>query len=228
MLERRVAREPVQYIVGKAWFYGRPFYVDRRVLIPRPETELLVDVALGLRPRLREPVEAPLFADVGTGSGILAITLALELMGARVVATDVSREALQVASLNRTHYGVEEEVQFVCCDGLSGLQGAFDAIVSNPPYVRSADIANLQREVRDHEPHFALDGGEDGLDVVRRLVELSESRLAPGGSLLAEVGVGQADAVVELLRRSDGWAEVKAVDDLAGVPRVVCATRHTA
>lgn len=223
LLERRLAGEPIQYIVQTAWFYGREFYVDPRVLIPRPETELLVELSLLILPMRRNGAPGPRIADIGTGSGILAITLALECERASLVGTDVSQDALLVAAKNADYHGVRESTRFVRCDGLSALSGVFDLIVSNPPYVRMSDIPALQHEVRDHEPRVALDGGEDGLDIVRRLIQQAETRLASNGTLLVEIGIGQVEEVVRELRSSGRWRDVRAVDDLAGVPRVVCA-----
>ena len=225
LLVRRLAGEPVQYIVGKAWFYGREFLVDPRVLIPRPETEMLIDLTKNLPSMLPGGSGEPIIADVGTGSGILAATLALECCRAHVMASDVSPGALRVAYQNCVRHRVQNHVEFIACDALGGISRQFDIIVSNPPYVRSVDMSGLQREVRDFEPQTALDGGDDGLDVVRGLVVQSAAYLRTGGTLLLEVGVGQAGEVTGLMTQLGVWVEVDVVSDLSGIARVVCARR---
>jgi release factor glutamine methyltransferase len=213
-LHERLQGKPTQYITGHQEFYGRQFRVTPDVLIPRPETEHLVEAALG------RVAGAAAVVDVGTGSGAIAITLALE-SSARVVATDVSIAALRVASDNaRT---LDAKLAFVACD-LSGAFAAsgFDMVVSNPPYVPALDQTTIQREVRDYEPPMALYGGDDGLDVYRRLVPEARRLLKPGGWLMMELGYAVVDAVRAML---GGWREVEIASDLAGLPRVVRARR---
>jgi release factor glutamine methyltransferase len=193
-------------------FYGRDFRVTADVLIPRPETEHVIETALRLG--------AARVVDIGTGSGTIAITLALET-GARVVGTDVSLPALRVAVANGRALGAA--LSWSACDLGSALRsGSFDLVVSNPPYVAARDKATLDREVRDYEPEIALYGGDDGLEIYRRLVPEAERLLAPGGSLLMEIGATQADAVSGML---GAWKEVEIRNDLAGLPRVVLARR---
>ena len=226
LVDRRLAGEPVQYIVGRAWFYGREFDVDRRVLIPRPETEGLVVAALELLAGRIEGSTRPNICDVGTGSGILAITLALECPEAHVVATDLSAGALDVACRNCVRHEVGDRVQLVQCDGLAGVSQKVDIVVSNPPYIRSGDIQALQSEVRDFEPHMALDGGPDGLDMLRSLIAECAEHVVAGGTALLEVGSGQADEVCDLMTDTGLWTEVKVQADLSGVDRVVCGRRR--
>lgn len=213
-LHERLQGKPTQYITGHQEFYGREFRVTPDVLIPRPETEHLVEAALG------RAAGAPTVLDVGTGSGAIAITLALET-SARVVATDVSVAALHVASGNARELGAR--LDFVACD-LSGAftTKAFDIIVSNPPYVPALDQSTIQREVRDYEPPVALYGGDDGLDVYRRLVPEARRLLKPGGWLMMELGYAVVDPVRAMLA---DWREVEIASDLAGLPRVMLARR---
>jgi release factor glutamine methyltransferase len=225
--KRRAAREPVAYITGTREFYGRPFRVTPAVLVPRPETEGLVEEALrlvsgdGRGPATGAGLRV---VDVGTGSGCLAITLALEWPAAAVTATDVSPDALAVAAENAARLGAAR-IDFRRTNLLDGLPGRFDLVVSNPPYIALADRASLPPDVRDHEPAAALYGGEDGLDVVRGLVAAAAARLAPNGYLVMEIGAGQADAVRALVERTTGLAWRHVTPDLAGIPRVVVASR---
>ncbi len=217
LLVRRAKREPVAYLTGTREFYGRPFRVDRAVLVPRPETELLVDVA-----RERAAAGATL-ADLGTGSGCLAVTLALEVPEARVFASDVSPEALAIARANAEALGAD--VQFTEGDGPAALApsaagvAAWDVFVSNPPYVRPEERAELEPDVRDHEPALALFAPAGDPDHwVRRLLDEVLPWLAPGGTLLVELGLGQGPRVLALARERQLVARLHT--DLAGVPRV--------
>ncbi len=226
---RRATREPLQYVIGRQEFWSRDFVVTRDVLIPRPETELLVELTLRMRagggtegaPTGRDPLRR---CDVGTGSGCLAVTLACELPDAEVWALDVSAAALQVAVLNARRLGVADRVRVVRSDLLDAVEGeCFDLIVSNPPYVRSDEICTLQREL-EWEPRGALDGGADGLDVIRRLLPEARAHLGPAGVLLMEIGAEQAPAVGKLARAA-GFATVAIRLDEAGLPRVLVARR---
>jgi release factor glutamine methyltransferase len=215
-LARRARQEPVQHIVGTQEFYGRSFIVNRLVLIPRPETEHLVEAALAIRP---VPCRV---LDVGTGSGILAITLALEMADAAVTATDISPAALAVAQQNARALGADR-VRFVESDLLEEITGErFDCIVSNPPYVATGEV--LEPQVREYEPAMALYAGEDGLAVYRRLIPEAFEHLQAGGHLLLEIGHGQRDPLRELLARG-GFEEIGFVDDLQGIPRVARARK---
>jgi release factor glutamine methyltransferase len=207
---RACERVPVAYLTGEREFWSHAFRVTRDVLIPRPETELLVQVAAGLAPRR--------VAEVGVGSGAVAGALARELPEARIVGIDVSAPALAVAAANLERLRVADRVGLVQGDGTAPLSGPFDLIVSNPPYVPSGEIAGLAPELR-HEPRLALDGGPDGLDFVRRLAREAPD-LAPGGDLVLEIGAGQAAAACDLLR-SAGAERVRRHRDLAGIERVI-------
>lgn len=235
LLERKAAGEPVQYIVGRQAFCGRWFAVTPAVLIPRPETELLAEAVLEAAAGWGGG--GPLTAlDVGTGSGALAVTLAAERPAWRVVASDLSPDALEVARGNARANGVAERVTFVRGDllepfiaaaaGGAGADGlAADILVSNPPYIPSADLPGLQREVREFEPRLALDGGPDGLAPYRRMAD--RMRLLPRLPRLVawEVGAGQAEDAAELLRRAAEWERIWFVKDYAGIDRHVLAER---
>jgi release factor glutamine methyltransferase len=221
LVGRRAAGEPLQYLTGQQEFYGLLFRVTPAVLIPRPETEILVERALALaRPR-GAPVR---FADVGTGSGCIAIAVARELPCATGCATDISAGALAVARENALRLGVRGRVAFVRGDLLACFPArpVFDLILSNPPYVAGTDLAGLPGLVRDHEPHTALLGGESGLEMYRRLILQAAARLANAGHLLLEVGDGQARAVASLIRQA-GLVLEEIVEDLQGIPRCLVA-----
>jgi release factor glutamine methyltransferase len=220
LLARRVAREPVSLITGAREFWGLQFDTRPGVLIPRFETELLVEEAL----EELAGIEAPRIADIGTGSGCLAVALAHELPRARVVATDLSGLALAVARSNAAKHGVTDRVRFVLTDMLDGVAESFDVIVSNPPYVQSGDREALAPEVRDHEPALALFGGTDGLDAIRAVVARTPPRLAPGGRLIIEFGYDQDERVCAIAQNA-GLTVLRVRDDLQGIPRVVVLTR---
>ena len=215
---QRARHEPVQYIVGEQEFFGLAMRVTPAVLIPRPETEHLVEALLE-----RVPKEAPLrICDVGTGSGAIAVALAHALPNAQVTALDISTHALEVARQNADAHGVADRVHFLASDLLSAVRGEpFDAIVSNPPYVAESEI--LEPQVRDYEPREALYAGPTGLEMYRRLIPEAHTTLLPGGWLLLEIGHGQRDALASLLLDWDGLEFVK---DLAGIPRVAIARRR--
>jgi release factor glutamine methyltransferase len=214
-LVRRRAKQrvPVAQLTGVREFWSQPLRVTRDVLIPRPDTETLVRAGAALGPRR--------IADVGTGTGCVAIALARELPRATVLAIDLSREALDVAAYNVAAAGLEERIALACGDLLDGVAERFDLIAANLPYVPSAELERLAPEVR-HEPRLALDGGADGLALLRRLVAQAAEHLEPGGHLALEVGLGQAAEVAELAQAA-GAKEVRQERDLAGVERVVVA-----
>ena len=218
-VERRATGEPLQYITGVQDFYGREFRVTPDVLIPRPETELLVEAAL----QLAGDFDAPLICDVGTGSGCIAITLLCELVHAHATAIDKSAPALEIARLNAKNLSVADRARFVVSDCFSSLDShahEFDLIVSNPPYVAAAALAGLQREVRDHEPVVALSPGPDGLSIIRRLIDEAPAFIKPGGHMLLEIGFDQGEAVTRLVADS-AWALREIRPDLQGIPRIV-------
>ncbi len=223
LFARRAAREPLQYLLGSQDFCGLEFEVDPSVFIPRPETELLVD-ELARRLRADEPV---LLADIGTGSGCIAVAAARMLRYASVYAVDLSEAALQVAQRNIRRHGVQAQVTCLCGDLFGplrarGLTGAFSAILSNPPYIADSEIDGLQPEVRLFEPRLALAGGPDGLNYYRRILNEAWEWLAPGGVLILEVGQGQAGPVRELAERLNRYGTISIRQDMAGIERVVC------
>ena len=253
LITRRAAGEPVQYLTGKQEFWGLEFEVTPEVLIPRPETEHVMEVALA---RLGErgvkihmdtgaPRETLRVADVGTGSGCLAVALAWELPHAELFATDISEPALEVARRNAARHGVAERIHFLQRDLLTGLEdtdaigvgalhaapasagGAvlFDLIVSNPPYIARSEAAQLQREVRDHEPHAALFGGPTGVEMYQRLIDQARDLLRDRGILVLELGHDSAEGVRAIFDAQQGWTKVAITMDLAGIPRVLAAER---
>jgi release factor glutamine methyltransferase len=219
LLERRGKGEPIQYITDETEFYGLPFHVTRDVLIPRPETEHLVEKVL----ELASDFPRPRIVDIGTGSGAIAVALAHKLPRASVTATDLSAAALAVARKNARRN--EVTIRFFEGDLLAPVADEhFDFVVSNPPYVPAADRATLSVEVRDYEPAMALFAGDDGLDVYRNLIPAAFDVLVPGGFFLLEIGYGQSSAIAELLSRS-GYAQIEFTPDLQGIPRIACAQR---
>jgi len=236
--------EPLQYILGEAEFMGRVFACDRRALIPRPETEQLT--AWILEDALLWQARSPNIADAGAGSGCIAISLALERPESRYIATDTSVVALALARENAARHGVLPRIRFIACDLLSAITpettfqhsaecwnvvtadsttlASLDAVVSNPPYVRAADWVQLDRSVRDFEPRIALDGGPDGLAIIRRLMAQAFQALKPGGALYLEIGEDQGAAVLDLAR-TNGFRESQLRPDLAGKDRMVRAVK---
>jgi release factor glutamine methyltransferase len=212
-VSRRAAREPVALITGHREFWGLDFEVTRDVLIPRPETELIVETALSIV----TPARCRKIVDVGTGSGCLAVALATELPSVRVLATDLSIAALEVARRNARRHGVANRVSFARADLLSAVRGPVDLIVSNPPYC--PDDAELPADVAEYEPASALFAGPDGLAPLRELIGAAGSRLAPDGAFIVEFGFGQADAI-RALALAAGWQRVELKDDLQGIPRI--------
>ena len=222
-VERRASGEPLQYIVGIQDFFGREFRVTPEVLIPRPETELLVEAALEL---VKDSVA--LICDVGTGSGCIAITLLCEMNGARAIALDNSPAALEVAKLNAQRLSVSERIVFLvsdCFGALDRSEHQFDLVVSNPPYVPAAVLSGLQREVRDHEPRVALSPGPDGLTMIRRLLHETPAFLKAGGHLIMEIGFDQGEAVTNLVDE-EVWRLVEIKPDLQGIPRIVILRKN--
>jgi release factor glutamine methyltransferase len=231
-LERRSAGEPLQYIIGHQEFYGLEFEVNRDVFIPRPETELIVEEVIRLSRNHPKPLAKflpnLLIVDVGTGSGCLAISLARELTGSFVIANDISRAALAVARRNATRCGVNDRVALFEGDLLAAVAArpVADFVVSNPPYVAEAEVATLQREVREWEPRVALSDSADGLTFYRRLLLEAPLRLKPGGFLICEIGYSQAEHVRELANGDTGWQSIEMLDDLQGIPRTIVLRRR--
>ena len=220
LVERRLRFEPIQYILGTQEFYGLELKVTPAVLIPRPETETLVEVVLA-RLQHHEPVR---IVDIGTGSGAIAIALAVGLRRAHVTALDLSPTALDVACENAAMHGVAGRVRFLQSDLLAAVaqESEFDAIVSNPPYIPAGDAPTLHAQVREFEPAMALFAGVEGLDIYARLIPEAAPVLRRGGLLALEIGYGQRDAIAALLA---AWDEVDFVADLQGIPRVALARR---
>jgi len=223
LVKRRGEGEPVAYLVGSREFFSLPFTVTKDVLIPRPETEGLVVRSLDLV----KSAAAPRIADVGTGSGAIAVTLAKQLPRATLVATDIAPAALAAAQANAERHGVAERITFVECDLLADPRaaGPWDVIVSNPPYVREDEYPALPRDVRDHEPKTALVAGPTGVEIVTRLAAEAAERLAPGGWLLVEIGPSTAAAAEAALAAQAGLVPGPTLKDLAGLPRIVQARR---
>lgn len=221
LIARRSAGEPVQYILGECEFYGLPFDVTRDVLIPRPETEHLVEKAIELAAHFA----APRIVDIGTGSGAIAVALAVQLPGASITATDISCAALNVARGNARRHRVAERIRFLSGDLLAPVAGEqFEIVVSNPPYVAAAERESLAVEVRDYEPPQALFAGPDGFDVYRRLIPAAFAALVSGGAIALEIGYAQQGGIGELLALA-GFREVEFTADLQGIPRIASARR---
>lgn len=217
LTERRVALEPVAYLTNHKAFYGRDFYVDRRVLVPRPETELLIELARAWASRTnRQP---PTIADIGTGSGCIAVTLALELPQARVFAVDLSADALDVAAINVQRHAVGERVTLLRGDGCTPLPQPVDLIVANPPYTV---LDEVDENVRRWEPHLALDGGaQRGFAAVERLLQQMPGALRPQGTALVEIGAWQGAQALAAAQRIFGGPTARIYQDLAGLDRVL-------
>jgi len=256
LLERRIKGEPMQYITGECEFYGLPFRVSPDVLIPRPETEHLVEKIVHLIPAFDRPAKKlfeikrlhpayedgvrrsrdgdpnlagwpPRILDVGTGSGAIAIAVAHDWSNADITAIDISERALEVARFNAKSLGFADHIRFLQGDLLSPVDGErFEVIASNPPYVPDTDRALISVEVREHEPHVALFGGSDGLEIYRRLIPAAYAALVPGGYLVFEFGFSQ-QADVEALLAGAGFEEIEFISDLQGIPRVASARRRS-
>ena len=227
-VRRRGVGEPLQYVTGEMPFRHIVLRCEKGVLIPRPETEILVDAALEALEACDS--DAPLALEIGTGTGCISLSLASECEGVRVIATDLSPTAVRLATRNRDALNLAGVVDVVECDLASGvpdvLFGRFDLLVSNPPYIPSAVLAQeVPAEVKDHEPELALDGGADGLDVFRRILALAPLVLASGGTLCVELFEGNVHAAAELVHAEPGWAHVEVREDLTHRPRVLVATR---
>ncbi|HZP70332.1 MAG TPA: peptide chain release factor N(5)-glutamine methyltransferase [Pseudolabrys sp.] len=220
LVARRLRREPVARILGRKEFWSLPIAVTPDVLVPRPETETVVEAALDFALSTGLKTESVRILDIGTGSGALLLALLCELPNANGIGTDVSAAALRVARSNAARCGLERRCAFVACDLAAGAAGPFDLVVSNPPYIAHDDIDRLAPEVRDYDPHLALDGGKDGLDAYRAIANDARRILAPGGRLFVELGAGQ-DGPVRALFTKAGLNPGTVRRDLAGIPRVL-------
>jgi release factor glutamine methyltransferase len=220
LMQRRLAGEPVARILGVKEFWGLALQLSPATLVPRPDTETVVELALEIW-RSEHRGEPQRIADIGTGSGAILLALLSEWREATGVGTDISPTALQTASGNAKRLGFAPRAAFVACNYTAALSGMFDLIVSNPPYIRSADVAELDREVREHDPLRALDGGVDGLDAYRAIFPEAALLLAPGGTLIVEGGYGQSGPISQLMSAS-GLTSVRSPKaDLAGIPRAI-------
>jgi release factor glutamine methyltransferase len=222
---RRLAGEPVARIIGAREFWGLSLQLSAATLVPRPDTETLVELALELVRAAPLPDRPLRIADLGTGSGAILLALLSELPNAQGVGTDISADALQTAHVNAVHLGLADRALFVACDYADGLSGRFELIVSNPPYVRSADIADLSVAVHRHDPLRALDGGADGFDAYRVLIPQAARLLAPDGVLAVEVGQGQGEGVEQLMTAAGLTLQGPPKADLAGIPRAVAGRK---
>jgi len=224
LVKRRLAFEPIAYITGRKEFWSFRLEVNRDVLIPRPDTEIIVEEALGLYRNLS--MNRPRIADIGTGSGAIALALAGEIPDALVVATDISAAALEVAKRNAAALGLEARISFVLGDLFENVSGLFDLIVSNPPYIGSAEYATLAPGVKDYEPHMALWAGQTGLEFYEKLIYQAHDRLKEKGWLLLEIGAGQDQAIASLMTARGGFYDDLSVRaDYAGHPRVIKGRR---
>ncbi len=222
---RRLRREPISYILGTREFWGLDFQVTPDVLIPRPETELIIEAALEGRETLGQATE-PVFIDVGTGSGVLAVVLAKEYPAARVIATDISSRAINVAKGNAARHGVAHRITFVETSFLDTIEERADLIVSNPPYVPDPSAPALTPEVRDYEPREAVFAGDDGLEGLKRVIGDSAERMKPEGRLIVEFGYGQEEAVREIVEATHALALTSVRSDLQGIPRTAVIDRR--
>jgi len=218
LTNRRLRHEPLAYIVGHCQFYGHDFRLSRHTFIPRPETELLVEEAVNFA--RSQPQNQLTVADIGTGSGAIAISLALALPQARIYATEIAAPALKIAGMNCRRHGVSRRVILLQGNLLEPLPEPVNVIIANLPYVKNDELEKLDREITNFEPRIALAGGEDGLDMVRRLLPQVQGKLRPQGCLLLEIGYNQGQAVNSLIARHLPRADIKLVSDLAGIDRV--------
>lgn len=223
MVAARMQRYPLAYLLGHREFYGREFYVTPAVMIPRQETETLVERALAI-----SVDRASIVVDVGTGSGVLAVTAACHLPIATIIAVDISIDALNVAAINARHHGVINQVDFVVGDLLSSIGGPVDLVIANLPYIPEGDLETLQDEIKFYEPRLALTAGSDGLELIQRLLSQASEVLAPGGTILLEIGSSQKREAIRLAERAFPFGYIQVLQDLAGWDRVVEITsgRH--
>ena len=222
LLKRRLNFEPVHRVIGYREFYGRQFNLSSETLIPRPDTETLVDVVLSIANNKNTPLK---ILELGTGSGVIAVTLACELSDVSMLTTDISKDALETARENAKVFGVSDKVSFLQTNLFDDIVGDFDFIVSNPPYIRTSELDGLSPEVRNYDPVVALDGGEDGLDFYRSIFANSGEHLVPFGALIVEIGYDQADTVSDIAK-DNGFLVDRIVKDLSGHDRVLMATKN--
>lgn len=224
MVTRALRHEPVQYLVAEAWFFSLPMFVDRRVLIPRPSTETIVETVIQTARSIERPLR---IADICTGSGCISVALAKHLRNATIDATDISDDALAVAALNAQRHGVMDSIRFHLGNLLDALPDAtpYDFLVSNPPYIPDHEWPSVEPNVKDHEPEHALRAGPDGLDLIRPPLDHAPDHLAPGGTLLIEIASCNAERVLDLAKSDPRLAEPIILNDFEGLPRVLQACR---
>jgi release factor glutamine methyltransferase len=224
LMKRRISHEPNAYIVGFKEFYGADFYVDRNVMIPRPETEILVDTAMAFAKNWpgysSYPKKPIIIADIGTGCGAIAVSLALNLPKCKIYATDISPAAIKVTKANCRHHDVSEQVHLLQGNLLEPLPEVVDLVVANLPYIRSSDLTSLVPEVASFEPRVALDGGRDGLKHLRRLMAQAKSKIRPRGCILLEIGDKQDNKIIAIAKRYLPKAQFELIPDLGGINRV--------
>lgn len=239
LAERRILRQPLQYITGSQEFWSLDFKVTKDVLIPRPETEVLIEEAV--KTGYASRINYPIILDICTGSGCIAVTLAKEMPNALVYAIDISAEALHVARENAERHNVANRIEFICSNLFDALAGQslpqnskpetqdylFDLIVSNPPYIKTGDIEKLLPEIRDFEPMQAIDGGGDGIEIIKRIIENAHIYLNNNGWLMIEIGAGQGREVERLLEMNGNYREIAIIKDYSGIERVVRSQKWT-
>jgi release factor glutamine methyltransferase len=221
LVRRRLAHEPAAYILGHCEFYGIDFYIDSHTFIPRPETELLVGKTVELAQRISHRGKQITIADIGTGCGAIAISLALALPQAKIYATDISASALQVAEINCWRHGVNSQVELLQGNLLEPLPQPVDMVVANLPYIRNGEFGDLSPEIKDYEPTMALAGGKDGLDKIQQILEQMSGKLSHGACFLLEIGQGQGGIVTSLIKSYFPQANIELISDLGGIERVV-------
>jgi release factor glutamine methyltransferase len=221
LVQRRLEHEPTAYILGHCEFYGVDFCIDHHTFIPRPETELLVEKAVDLAHRISCPGKQITVADVGTGCGAIAISLALALPQAKIYATDISASALRIAEINCHRHAVDSQVELLQGNLLEPLPQPVDMIVANPPYIRSCEFGDLSQEIVSFEPTIALAGGEDGLDKIQQMLEQMATKLNYGAYFLLEIGQGQGEMVTSLIKNCFPQANIELFSDLGGIERMV-------
>ena len=227
VVQRRTRREPLQHIIGNQEFWGLEFIVSPDVLIPRPETEFIIEAALAI---VQDRNTLVRIIDLCTGSGCIAVSLAKELTAARIIATDASEKALAIARENTRRHGVSEHIRFLLGDLFEPLEeldirGQIDIIVSNPPYVQAGDLSTLQPEVRDYEPEMALIAGPEGTEMAKRIIQRAPEYLKKNGTLIMEMGLGQAEALTRMVEATGAFGNLERVKDLAGIERVIVARK---
>lgn len=220
VMRRRLKREPLQYILGESWFYGRRFTVSPAVMVPTPETEMLCETALGFS--RKNKINRPKIVDIGVGSGVIAITMAAELPGAKLLALDLSGDAIEIAKKNAVDNEVEKQIEFRQSDLFTDVRAdeKFDLILSNPPYIKDSDYDALLPEVKA-DPKLAMTSGEEGLDIIKRIIQNAPDYLAPGGRLMFEIGYDQSEKVIKLTEPDNRYTSFLLVKDLNDIDRVV-------